>query len=429
MEREALPRATSIDSDLLLDCVHCGFCLEACPTYQLTRTEMDSPRGRIYTIKALAEGRLEAQPEVVAHLDLCLGCRGCESACPAGVRYGRLIEQTRAYLETRARRPLGQRLKRWLVGQLFPYPGRLEPLLWPARLAEAVGARPWLERHLPGALGDWLALLPRRQEAVAPALAAAPASGPAVAIHAGCVTRVLAPATIANAAQLLARAGYRADPAMFTTCCGALDLHSGNRARALAFARANVRRFMQGETDHVISTASGCTTAMAEYGELLKDDPELAQPAAEFARRVSELSVLLIKAPRPLEGGCEATVTYHDACHLAHGMGVRREPRQLLQALSGVKLVELDSADLCCGSAGSYNLTQPRAAAELGRRKADTIEQSGAQYVVMANPGCQFQIAAELRRRGSSIQVMHLADFLVQAVVRREQAAAGGEAR
>ncbi|HLH77872.1 MAG TPA: heterodisulfide reductase-related iron-sulfur binding cluster, partial [Candidatus Binataceae bacterium] len=360
---------------------------------------------------------------VVAHLDLCLGCRGCESACPAGVRYGRLIEQTRAYLEGRARRPIGQRLKRWVVGQLFPYPRRLALLLWPARLAEVMGVRPWLERHLPGALGEWLSLIPRRQAIVA-TCASVSADGPAVAIHAGCVTRVVAPATTDNATELLARAGYRADPALFTACCGALDLHSGNRPRALEFARANVRRFVQaGGADHIISTASGCTTAMAEYGELLKDDPDLARPASEFARRVSELSTLLLKATRPLEGSCEATVTYHDACHLAHGMGVRREPRQLLKAVGGVKLVELESSDLCCGSAGSYNLTQPQAAAALGRRKADTIEQSGAQYVVMANPGCQFQIAAELRRRGSSIQVMHLADFLAQAVARREQLA------
>ena len=424
MERGGVPEGVSIDPELLRDCVHCGFCLEACPTYRLTRTEMDSPRGRIYTIKALAEGRLEPLPAVVAHLDLCLGCRGCESACPAGVRYGRLIEQTRAYLEARVRRPLRERLKRWAVGELFPYPGRLRLMLLPVRLVQALGLRPWLERHLPGALGEWLALLPPPQPGP-PASQPAPSEGPAVAIHAGCVTRVLAPATTANAAALLARAGYRAGTTMFTSCCGALDLHSGNRARALAFARANVRRFMEGGAEHIISTASGCTTAMAEYGELLKDDPALAAPAREFSRRVSDLSALLTQAARPLEGCCEAGVTYHDACHLAHGMGVRRDPRQLLQAVAGVKLIEMDSSDLCCGSAGSYNLTQPQAAAALGRRKADTIEQTGAQYVIMANPGCQFQIAAELRRRGSSIRVMHLADFLAHAVAQRERLARG----
>jgi glycolate oxidase iron-sulfur subunit len=281
--------------------------------------------------------------------------------------------------------------------------------------------RPLLERSLPAKLREWIELLPplAPRPAMSDRSAAAPAPGAsAVAVHHGCVAQVLADAANVNAENLLARGGYRIAGLNRTVCCGALDLHSGNRRRALELARANVRAIKDSGADFVISTASGCSTAMAEYGELLKDDPELAETARAVSARVRDLSSLLLDAPNALSGRFDCTVTYHDACHLAHGLGIREQPRALLRSIPGVKLVEMESSDLCCGSAGTYNLTEPEAARTLAQRKADSIVATGAEYVVLANPGCQFQIAAELRRRGARVKVMHLADFVAQAQAR-----------
>jgi glycolate oxidase iron-sulfur subunit len=414
--QKAGPVRDVVNYELLFDCVHCGLCLEACPTYILTRSEMDSPRGRIYQMKALAEGRLDADAKVIGHLDFCLGCRGCETACPSGVHYGALIEQTRAWVERNYRRSLAERLRRWIVGALFPYPSRLRLALAPLRMIEGAGLRPRLERLMPGIMGEWIELLPPLTDNRAESDAVASDGGRGgVLVHRGCVAQVLADSANRNAERLLAGAGYRITRTPQTVCCGALDLHSGNRERALKFARANVRAIKQSGADFVISTASGCSTALAEYGDLLKDDPALADAARDVSGRVREMSNLLLQARIPPSGRIDCTVTYHDACHLAHGLGIREEPRALLRSIPGVRLVEMESSDLCCGSAGTYNLTHPQAARDLARRKADTIGATGADYVVLANPGCQFQVAAELRRRGSKVKVIHLADFVALA--------------
>ncbi len=417
------PARDVVDYELLFDCVHCGLCLEACPTYILTRAEMDSPRGRIYQMKALAEARLDADADVVRHLDFCLGCRGCETACPSGVRYGALIEQTRAWIENNYRRPLSDRVRRWLIGALFPYPSRLRAALTPLAIIERAGLRPLLQRAMPRGLREWIELVPALTgNGARSSTAPAPDGRGPVAVHHGCVAQVLADSANRSAERLLGAAGYKVVPLPRTVCCGALDLHSGNRRRALEFARANVRAIEQSGAEYVISTASGCSTAMAEYGELLKDDPELAQSARDVSARVKELSLLLAGERQPATRRFECVVTYHDACHLAHGMGIREQPRALLRSIPGVKLVEMEMPDLCCGSAGTYNLTHPQAARELAQRKADAIAATGVDYVVLANPGCQFQIAAELRRRGARIKVMHLADFVAMAVFNGNEA-------
>lgn len=232
---------------------------------------------------------------------------------------------------------------------------------------------------------------------------------------AGCVAQVVADSANRNAENLLVRDGYKVVTLSRTVCCGALDLHSGNRTRASDFARANIRAITERGIDFVVSTASGCSTAMAEYRELFKDDPEVAPAAREASARVTELSTLLLRGRGGILGRFECTVTYHDACHLAHGLGIREQPRALLRSIPGVKLIEMESSDLCCGSAETYNLTQPDAARALAKRKADSIMATGVDFVVLANPGCQFQIKAELRRRGSKIKIMHLADFVAKA--------------
>jgi len=407
------------DYELLFDCVHCGLCAEACPTYIVTRCEMDSPRGRIYLMKSLAEGRIELDDDAARHLDLCLGCRGCETACPSGVHYGRLIEGARAFVERDHRRGLLDRLKRGAVSAIFPYPNRLQTLLAPLKLVDRLRLRPALRAIMPRAIRDWLDLLPPLEANARPlasgARIAPRADAPTVVVHHGCVAQVLANSENLNTEHLLAAAGYRVVQIEPTSCCGALDLHSGNAARARNFARTNVRALKNSGADAIVSAASGCSVAIAEYGELLKDEPEIAEDARAVSSRVRDLSSLLLEAPASPKREFRCRVTYHDACHLAHGLGVREAPRKLLASIPGVEIVEMPESDLCCGSAGSYNLTEPTMARELARRKADNIVATKADYVVLANPGCEFQIAAELRRRGSEIKVVHLADFLAIA--------------
>ncbi len=423
MAESALARLNPVrdvcDYDLLFDCVHCGLCAEACPTYIVTRSEMDSPRGRIYLMKSLAEGRIELDDDAARHLDLCLGCRGCETACPSGVHYGRLIEGARSFVERNHRRSLADRFKRRAVSAIFPYPNRLRLLLAPLKLLDRLGARPALRAIMPRSGRDWLDLLPLLEPGSRPLAnevnVASRANAATVVVHHGCVAQVLANSENLNSERLLAAAGYRVVQLEPTSCCGALDLHSGNASRALDFARANVLALKNSGADAIVSAASGCSVAIAEYGGLLKDDPEFAEDARAVSARVRDLSSLLLDAPVKPKRELRCSVTYHDACHLAHGLGVREAPRTLLASIPGVTIIEMTESDLCCGSAGSYNLTEPAMARELARRKADNIVTTGADYVVLANPGCEFQIAAELRRRRSAIKVIHLADFLAMA--------------
>jgi glycolate oxidase iron-sulfur subunit len=421
-----------VDYELLFDCVHCGLCLESCPTYVITRAEMDSPRGRIYLMKALAEGSLELDSDAVHHLDLCLECRGCETACPSGVRYGLLIEHARGYLERNWRRGVVERLRNRLIRAIFPYPARLRGVLAPLRFAERMGLRSLLHRLTPAPARDWLELLPELTRPPVPRLPVnrqpsfAVVEGPgepaladgaqSVVVHHGCVAQVLTESANLNSERVLAAAGYRVVQLAKTVCCGALDLHHGDLEHAREFARVNVAALAASGADSIVSAASGCSAVIAQYGELLKDDDsELAALARRLSARVTDLSSLLRGRPSTARGVFRATVTYHDSCHLVHGLGVREQPRQLLRAIPGVNLVELAESDLCCGSAGSYNLTERAMARELARRKADNIIATGAQYVVLSNLGCEFQIAAELKRRSSPIRVMHMADFLALA--------------
>ena len=407
------------DYELLFDCVHCGLCAEACPTYVVTRCEMDSPRGRIYLMKSLAEGRIDLDHDAARHLDLCLGCRGCETACPSGVHYGRLIEGARSFVERNHQRRLLDKLKRRAVSAIFPYPDRLRTLLTPLKLVDSLGLRPALRAIVPPIARDWLDLLPPLQGKSRPLANAAPftprADAPAVVVHHGCVAQVLAESENVNSERLLAAAGYRIVKLESTSCCGALDLHSGNAARARDFARANVRALKKAGADAIVSAASGCSVAIAEYADLLKDEPDFAEDARAVSSKIRDLSSLLLDAPVKPKREFHCRITYHDACHLAHGLGVREAPRKLLASIPGVTITEMTESDLCCGSAGSYNLTEPAMARGLAQRKADNIVATGADYVVLANPGCEFQIAAELRRRGSKIKVVHLADFLAMA--------------
>lgn len=406
------------------DCVHCGLCLNACPTYLELGTETDSPRGRIYLMEHLAAGALPLESDVVRHLDLCLGCRACESACPSGVQYGRLIEQARIRLADEYPRSPMQRWKRRLIAALFPYPQRLRLILWPARVLERVGLLDGLRRWSPT-----IAMLPALDRAPGPDLLEKPVGGGSAAgaaLFRGCVAQVLFPETQVATRRVLRRRGFDTAEPAGQGCCGALSLHAGDVETARAFARRNIEAFPGDEP--IVVDAAGCGAMLKEYGELLRDDPDWAPSAESFSRRVRDVTEV-VSTPAAVShvsaGGAAETrplrVTYHDACHLAHAQGIRREPRELLRSIPGVELVELAESEICCGSAGSYNLTEPEMAQRLGQRKAERIRATGASCVAVANPGCAMQIRAALRRIGAGdIEVVHPVE-LVDRMDRRGQ--------
>lgn len=427
---EATPgaRATPtipVDYERFLDCVHCGLCLDACPTYVELGVEPDSPRGRIHLMRAVADGRISMDSMVARHLDLCLGCRACETACPSGVRYGSLIEAARSTVEKWHRRPLAERLlRRLVIGSLLPYPRRLALALAPVRLLDLLGLRPVAVRFLPRTLGRLLRLLPAprpraRLRRITPA-ATQPRAG-TVGLLRGCVMPVLYPDVAAATARVLAALGYEVE-APASGCCGALHLHAGDRDRALAGARRTVDVFTAGGRDArlgaVVTNAAGCGAMMREYGELLAGEPKYAARAAALAARVRDVSEVIDAAAGRLElGPLPFMATYHDACHLAHGQGVRAAPRRLLARIPGLRLEPLAESDVCCGSAGTYNMTEPEMAERLLKRKIECILATGAPVVVMGNPGCMLQIAAGLADRGAPVEVLHTVEIIDRALV------------
>jgi glycolate oxidase iron-sulfur subunit len=408
-------------------CVHCGLCLAYCPTFSELGTEMDSPRGRIHLIKSLAEGRIAMSDSVVEHLSLCLDCRACETVCPAGVPYGRLIEAAKAEMERqRPGQPL-RRLFRWVnFGLLLGRPGWLRLAAAGLRAYQITGLqrfarRAGLVRLLPGPLPAWEALLPSLPPASerTPLPPLTPAHGERrgrVALLTGCVQSVAFGAHNRATARLLAKNGWEVVAPREQGCCGALNAHGGDHARALAMARALIDVFERAEADAVVVNTSGCGAHMKAYGALLADDHAYAERARRFAGSVRDIAEFLGR--EPLRGPLRPvpmTVTYHDPCHVVHGQKIRAEPRALLAQVPGVKLVDLKESDWCCGSAGIYNLTQPEMATRLLHRKVSHIVAAGAEAVVTANPGCILQIQAGLRAHGSAVRVLHIVEVLDRA--------------
>ncbi|HEY8425024.1 MAG TPA: glycolate oxidase subunit GlcF [Limnochordales bacterium] len=395
-------------------CVHCGFCLATCPTYRVLGREVDSPRGRIYLMKGVLEGRLEPEPAVVEPIDRCLGCLACVTACPSGVRYDQLLVGFREHLEARrpARRPYARLLRRMLA-TLMPYPRRF-------RLAARLGAlaRPVMER-LPEPLAAPVRLLPSQLPSPAPLAPRYPARGrqrSRVALLAGCVQQVLAPAINRAAIDVLTLHGAEVLVPPEQGCCGALAMHTGMAEQARALARRNLAVLLREGVDAVITTAAGCGSAIKEYPLLFRGRPEetAARRLAERVRDVSEwLDEIGPLPPGPLPRPWR--LAYHDACHLAHAQGIREAPRRLLGQIPGVELVEVPDAEICCGSAGTYNVEHPQLARELGRRKAEAILSTGAEAVVTGNVGCMVQISTALRERGHPLPVHHTVEVLARA--------------
>jgi Fe-S oxidoreductase len=423
------------------DCVHCGFCLPACPTYQLWGQEMDSPRGRIYLVNEILDGA-SLSATAAEHFDRCLGCMACMTACPSGVQYDQLIEAARVWTEEArsgpevrlpvsegtapaGKRPVRDRVARAAIFSLFPYPGRLRALTAPLRTAQRTGLDRRLARStLPGraspALGAALRLappaatwgkLPERMPARGPRRAV-------VGMLTGCVQSVFFPQVNASTARVLAAEGCDVIIPRGQGCCGALSLHSGREAEAAAFARRTIAIFEQGGVDAIVVNSAGCGSAMKEYDRLLaggegQDGAGWAERAAEMSGKVSDLAEFIAEiGPVARRHPLPVTAAYHDACHLAHAQGITRQPRELLRAIPDLTLVELPDAGTCCGSAGVYNLLQPEAASELGGRKADAVIAAGAPLLISANPGCSLQIASALAARGEHVAVAHTAEIL-----------------
>jgi len=403
--------------DGLRACVHCGICLPQCPTYRVLGEEMDSPRGRVYLMRAAAEGRAELTPGLARHLDLCLGCRACETACPSGVPFGQLLEATRAQLDrkrVRARESAHATLV-WALS-IFPHPDRLGALLWPLRLYQASGLRTLVRAS--GILAPFKrlqamdALLPRVLPGASSLPELIPARGKArgrAALLTGCVQRFFFPEINLATARLLSAAGWEVVVPRGQGCCGALHLHAGRLDEFRAMARSLMATLGR-DVDIVVTNAAGCGSALKEYGHWLGDEG-----AERFAGLVKDISEVLVDADLPL-GELKETVTYHDACHLAHGQKVRAQPRELLRRIPGVTLLELPDSDLCCGSAGVYNLLEPEMAAELGRRKLERIRETGARIVAAGNPGCIMQISQQALEAGLALEVMHPVTLLSRAL-------------
>jgi glycolate oxidase iron-sulfur subunit len=420
------PHAHGDVSRLLDDCVHCGFCLTTCPTYVLWGEEMDSPRGRIHLIRGLAEGDpLDA--DRARHFDACLGCMGCLTSCPSGVKYDALIEATRERVEAEVPRPARDRAVRALVFGLFPRPGRLRLATGLLRVAQRTGVQARVQRsrllreRFPrlAMMASLAPELPPRAASAAPR--GAVADGPRrsrVALLTGCVQGVMFPGVNAATQRVLAAEGCDVTVPPGQGCCGALSLHAGRREEARRYARRLLDRVDAGQYDAVVTNAAGCGSTLKEYAELLADDPRYADRAAAFADRVRDVTELLDElGPRAVRHPIEATVAYHDACHLAHAQGVRAQPRALLAGIPGLRVTPIAEGELCCGSAGVWNVLNPEPAAQLGARKAANVQATGADLLVTGNPGCLMQVRRALQEAGGEpIPALHTIELLDAAI-------------
>ncbi|MBD2893705.1 Lactate utilization protein A [Actinomadura sp. RB99] len=402
---------------LLGDCVHCGFCLPTCPTYVLWGEEMDSPRGRIHLMQQHLEGAPLNAP-MVQHFDQCLGCMACVTACPSGVQYDRLIETTRAEVEREHPRSLKERAIREAIFRLFPYKRRLRALRGPLRAYQKSGLDRLVRRS--GVL-ERISPSIAAMERLAPPLGKAPRLPEFVAARGkrratvgmltGCVQGEFFPGVNAATARVLALEGCDVVIPANQGCCGALSLHSGREDEARAFARRTVETFES--ADVIVVNSAGCGSAMKEYRALLAGDPAWAARAEALSAKTRDLAEFLVElGPRAERRPLPVTLAYHDACHLSHAQGVRAQPRALLAGIPELTVREIAEPDLCCGSAGTYNLLQPEAASALGDRKAVNVDATGAELLVAANPGCSMQIATALQRRGAPIAVAHTAQVL-----------------
>lgn len=410
--------------------MHCGLCTASCPTYLETGNENDSPRGRIYLMRAVTDGRLELTDQVKGHLDLCLDCRSCETACPSGVQYGRLIEPFRVEMQQHAAKsptgaPPQDWFQRWVLYGLFPYPSRLRWALFPAKIAQVLGLdrlanQLGLTKLLPERLRRMQRLLPPLKPRQGPLPEVLPAIGPRrarVALFTGCVADAIFHHVNWATARVLQANGCEVVVPRTQACCGAIHYHSGAGEPALALAKQNAEAFESDSIDAVIINVAGCGSMLKDYGhvvsELASDNTALGDKLGRFAGKVKDVSEFLAElGPIPPRGEVKMKATYHDACHLCHAQKIREQPRDLLSLVPGLSLVPLAESEICCGAAGSYNLTEGEMADRLSSRKLRNIMATQADAVIMGNAGCSLQIQAALRDANSPIWVAHPMEIL-----------------
>lgn len=416
----------NIDYGLFLDCVHCGLCTSACPTYLETGDENDSPRGRIYLMRSVIDGRMEITDTVRNHLDLCLDCRSCETACPSGVQYGRLIEPFRVDMKAEhGSKPKATWFDRLILYGLFPYATRMKLALRPARLMQqlkldTVLNRLKLDRLLPGKLSRMYEQLPRLKPSPARLPEVLPSNGPRrarVGLVTGCVGEAMFGHTNRATARVLQQNGCEVVVPRRQACCGAIHYHNGSVEPAFEFAKRNLDAFDFQDLDAIVVCVAGCGSMLKDYGHIGNEipglDDETRQRLTRFASKVKDISEFLVElGPVAPKGSIPLRATYHDACHLCHAQGVRSQPRELLGLIPGLELVPLAESEVCCGAAGSYNLTQPEMADRLGSRKVANIADTECQAVITGNAGCQLQLEACLRRQGKPMLVTHPIELL-----------------
>lgn len=413
-------------------CVHCGFCLDVCPTYQELGDENHSPRGRVLLIKEAAEGRLPLDESVIDPVFTCLDCRACETVCPSGVQVGSLIETARGQVhQAAAVHGRSGALEKLFLRGVFPHPQRLKALGRLLRFYQRSGLRTVARKS--GALRI-LPAAAREMEAVIPEIASRfavdalplhiPATGAqkgTAALFTGCVMDMFFADVNSATARVAVRNGLALAVPKTQVCCGALQIHAGDREQARSLARRNIDVFLTSGVDYVIVNAAGCGAALKEYPELFRDEPVYLQRAEVFSERVRDISEVLVEVGfDPPRGSVERTVTYHDACHLCHAQSIRSQPRQLLASIPGLQLIDLPDSERCCGSAGIYNLTHPAMAGALLDRKMDDIPDQ-AQAVVMGNPGCMMQIRLGAHQRKRDLDVLHTVELLDAAYQKEAQ--------
>lgn len=417
----------AIDYELFLDCVHCGLCTSSCPTYLESGDENDSPRGRIYLMRGVTDGRLSLTAEVQRHLDLCLDCRGCETACPSGVQYGRLIEPFRNFMtQSGVQTTSPSWLTRLLLFHVTPYADRTRLALAPARLLQRTGldrflAHGSLSKLLPRSLRRLHDMLPRLQPHYGRLPAIFPARGKPrarVALFRGCAGDAFFPQTTFATALVLQQNGCDVLVPRGQTCCGALHYHAGRPGPARGFAVTNCKAFLEeadrqgGDVDAIVVNAAGCGAQLKDYGHLLQATP-LAEAGARLAGKVRDVSEFLMALePTKPRHPLPIRAAYHDACHLCHGQQIRQPPRDLLALIPGLQLTPLAESEICCGAAGSYNLTQPEMAERLGQRKATHVREAKVHAVFAGNVGCLLQIGRYLRPSCPDLWVAHPVDAL-----------------
>src|SRR5215470_595679 len=407
-------------TEIIDKCVHCGFCLPACPTYVLWGQEMDSPRGRIYLMKLAAEGAAQITPKWVSHFDTCLGCMACMTACPSGVDYGKLIEATRAQIERNFPRTASEKRHRHFLFDTFTRPERLRRLRVPLLAYQKSGLQALVRglgllKLLPKKWQAMEALLPRLtpQEAVPEVTPATGAKRRRVGLLLGCVQREFFSQVNAATVRVLAAEGCEVVAPQAQTCCGALLVHAGEEPGAIELAKKTIDVFEQANVETIVTNAAGCGSNVKEYGHLLRDVPEYADRARNFSAKCKDISEVLAElAPRSQRHPLKMRVAFHDSCHLQHAQGVRSQPRALLSSIPGLELTEIPESAICCGSAGIYNLVQPDAAKSLGDRKAQLVSQLKPDVVVTGNPGCILQLQAALARRHQKTPVIHTIELL-----------------